>query len=317
MKLNDLRPVMHETIKGTYRLTGRVASFDDEGIPFLKLRLSSCCSDIIVLAVIGSIAIPEHLGHMELVSVKGQVYLGEEDREILLSEIRRPPQKDVTGLPVLQTLPRTFCPQPDALDQMIAAVRSLSSIHLQQFIKRVLERRDRLEIFLKAPASSNYHHRESGGLLVHSLEAAQNVLAMIQANEPEMSRKMQELGFVAGLLHDIGKTYTFDLQGKPTAAARLCDHGDLTLEACAYGLAYLDKVDPDAALALRHIWTCASPGSRYGTAPAMTLARYVRDADAQSAMANNQQKAYRMRQPAGFGRLGKNLYWNPSISAHG
>ena len=57
MKLNDLRPLMQETFKGTYRLTGRVACFDDEGIPYLKLRLSSCASDIVVLAVIGSILI--------------------------------------------------------------------------------------------------------------------------------------------------------------------------------------------------------------------------------------------------------------------
>lgn len=317
MKLNDLHPIALKTFNGTYRLTGRVACFDDEGIPYLRLRLSSCSRDVVALAVIGYIKIPEHLGHMDLVAVKAHVYQGEEDQVILLTEIRRPINEDVTSLPVLQTLPRTFCPKPEALDTLVEAVRSLTSQPLQQFIKRVLERRDRLEVFLKAPASRNYHHNEPGGLLVHSLEVAQNVLAMIQANEPGMPRKLRELGFVAGLLHDIGKTYTFDVTGKPTAAARLCDHADLTLEACAYGLAYLDKVEPDAALALRHIWTCASPGARYGSSPAMTLARYVRDADGQSSMAGNQRKAYRMRQPEGFGRLGNNLYWNPTMSVHG
>jgi 3'-5' exoribonuclease len=317
MKLNDLRPLTQETFKGTYRLTGRIACFDDEGIPYLKLRLSSCASDMVVLAVIGSIVVPEHLGHMDLVVVKGQVCVGPEGSEVLLTEIRRPLQADVARLPALQTLPRTFCPKPEALDQLIAAVRSLECGYLQVFIKRVLERRDRLEVFLKAPASKNYHHNEPGGLLAHSLEVAQNVLRMAQINEPEMPRSLQELGFVAGMLHDIGKTYTFDMYGKPTAAAHLCDHADLTLEACAYGLAYLDKVVPDAAVALRHIWTCASPGARYGNAPAMTLARYVRDADAQSAMADNQRKAYRKRQPVGFGRLGNNVYWRPSIEAHG
>ena len=249
--------------------------------------------------------------------VKGQVCVGAEESEILLTDIRRPLQADVAGLPALQTLPRTFCPKPEALDQLVAAVRSLRSAPLQMFIKRVLERRDRLEVFLKAPASRNYHHSEPGGLLAHSLEVAKNVLVMTEANEPEMPWELQELGFVAGLLHDIGKTYTYDTWGKPTATARLCDHADLTLEACAYGLAYLDRVDPDAALALRHIWTCASPGARYGATPAMTLARYVRDADAQSAMADNQRKAYRKRQPIGFGRLGSNVYWRPSIEAHG
>lgn len=315
MKLNDLRPLMQETFKGTYRLTGRVACFDDEGIPYLKLRLSSCASDIVVLAVIGSILIPEHLGHMDLVVVKGQVCLGAEESEILLTDIRRPLQADVAGLPALQTLPRIFCPKPEALDQLIAAVRSLESVPMQVFIKRVLERRDRLEVFLKAPASKNYHHNEPGGLLAHSLDVAQNVLRMTQINEPEMPRSLQEVGFVAGLLHDIGKTYTYDVRGKPTAAARLCDHADLTLEACAFGLAYLDRVDPDAALTLRHIWTCASPGARYGIPAAMTLARYVRDADGQSAMLDNQRQAFRRREAKGFGRLGRNTYWLPEAGA--
>ena len=315
MKLNDLRPITQETFEGAYRLTGRVACFDDEGLPYLKLRLSSCSSDTVVLAVIDSISIPERLGHMEMVVVKGQVCIGTEESTILLTVLRRPLQMDVARLPALQTLPRVVCPQPDSLDQLIETVRALETEHLQIFIKRVLERRDRMEIFLKAPASQKYHHNYSGGLLVHSLEVARGVLNMIRINEPQMPRALQEIGFVAGLLHDIGKTYTFDARGQSTAAARLCTHDDLTLEACAPGLAYLDKVDPDAALTLRHIWTCASSGARYGVPAVMTLARYVRDADGQSAMADNQRKAYEHREPKGFGRLGHNAYWLPSLEA--
>lgn len=66
------------------------------------------------------------------------------------------------------------------------SVRALESEHMQGFIKRVLERRDRLEVFLKAPASKHYHHNGSGGLLVHSLEVAKGVLNMIRINEPDM-----------------------------------------------------------------------------------------------------------------------------------
>ena len=315
MKLNELRPILKETFAGTYRLTGRVASFDDEGIPYLKLRLSSCQADCVVLVAIDSVAKPDRLGHLDLVVVKGQVCIGPEESVILLTEIRRPLQPEVVRLPALQTLPRLFCPQPNSLDELVEAVRSLGSNHLQLFIKRVLERRDRLEIFLKAPASQNYHHSYPGGLLVHSLAVARGVLNMVQINEPQMPRTMQEVGFVAGLLHDIGKTFTNDVNGRPTATARLCDHADLTLEACAVGLAYLDKVNPDAALALRHIWTCASPGARYGTPAAMTLARYVRDADGQSAMVDNQRLAYGPRETAGFGKLGRNVYWLPALDA--
>ncbi|PPK51612.1 3'-5' exoribonuclease [Marinobacter persicus] len=315
MKLNELRPILQETFTGTYRLTGRVARFDDEGLPYLKLRLSSSHTDCFALAVLDSIEIPERLGPMELVAVKGQVCLGPEESTVVLTDMRRPTPADVLRLPALQTLPRVFCPEPEALDELVGAVRSLESVHLQSFLTRVLERRGRLEVFLKTPASQNYHHNYPGGLLVHSLEVAKGVLGMVQMNEPETSRAMQEVGFVAGLLHDIGKIYTCDVKGRPTAAARLCDHADLTLEACALGLAYLDRADPEAALALRHIWTCASPGARYGKPTAMTLARYVRDADGQSAMADNQRKAYRNRQAKGFGQLGRNAYWLPALEA--
>lgn len=313
MKLNSLSPINYKSFNGTFRLTGRVACFDDEGIPYLKMRLSSCADDHEVLAVIESLSIPEKLGHMELVTVKGKHYTDWEDQIILLTDIRRPARSDVAQLPALQTLPRHSCPKPEVLDKLVAAVRSLRTATLQHFIKRVLEGSNRLEVFLKAPASRSYHHNDAGGLLEHSLEVALNTVSMIRNCEPEMPRELQEVGFVAGLLHDIGKTFTHDIHGKPTAAAQLCDHADLTLEACAPGLAYLDQVSPDVALTLRHIWTCASPGARYGAAPVLTLARYVRDADGQSAMADNQRRAYKGRPQRGFGRLGRSIYWTPNV----
>src|SRR6056297_505432 len=99
MKLNELRPILQETFKGAYRLTGRVACFDDEGIPYLKLRLSSCAHDNVVLAVIDALPIPERLNHMELVVVKGQVCVGKEESAILLTDIRRPLPTDLARLP--------------------------------------------------------------------------------------------------------------------------------------------------------------------------------------------------------------------------
>jgi|TARA_Y100000780_G_scaffold215764_1_gene218521 hypothetical protein len=85
-------------------------------------------------------------------------------------------------------------------------------------------------------------------------------------------------------------------------------------EACTYGLAYLDKHAPDLAIMLRHVWTCASPGARYGQKAAITLARYIRDADGQSAMADNQKRAFRTKSHWGFSRLGQNLFLAASAS---
>ncbi|MDW7748271.1 HD domain-containing protein, partial [Halomonas sp.] len=140
---------------------------------------------------------------------------------------------------------------------------------------------------------------------VSGLEAFQGAVSRIQ---------VLELGFVAGLLHDIGKTFTYDSQGKPTNAWSLCEHDALTLEACAIALAYLDRHEPELAITLRHVWTCASPGARYGVRPATTLAKYVRDADGQSVFSNKQARIFRSSK-YGMKKYGKETFWIPKTQS--
>ncbi len=310
-RLNQSPAHLSRTFTGTYRLTGRVVEFDNAKTPFLKLRLSDCEGDRIAMLNLNKMLVPERIGHLDFVTASGVKCLSE---QFLLDEFRKATREEVRSLDTLQSLPRVYSPAPKVFDQLVKTVQSLQSKHLCVFLTRVLERKDRLEAFLNAPASVNYHHAYPGGLLEHSLNVANNAVAMLRLNEPSMSRLMQETCFVAGLLHDIGKTYTYDSKGKPNAVWKLCSHDVFTLEACAYGLAYLDKHSPDLAIILRHVWTCASPGARYGQKAAITLARYIRDADGQSAMADNQIRAFRTKSHWGFSRLGQNLFWRPEVS---
>lgn len=310
-RLDNIPTHLSRTFTGTYRLTGRVAEFDNAKTPFLKLRLSDCEGDHIAMLNLNKTLVPERIGHLDFVTASGVKCLS---GQFLLDEFRRATREGVNSLNTLQSLPRVYCPVPAVFDQLVTTVQSLQSKHLRGFLTRVLERKERLEAFLNAPASVTYHHAYPGGLLEHSLDVANNAVAMLRLNEPAMPRLMQETCFVAGLLHDIGKTYTYDSKGKPNAAWKLCSHDAFTLEACAYGLAYLDQHEPDIAITLRHIWTCASPGARYGQPAAMTLARYIRDADGQSAMADNQQRAFRSKNQWGFSRIGQNIFWRPEVS---
>jgi len=310
-RLDNVPTHLSRTFTGTYRLTGRVVELDNAKTPFLKLRLSDCMGDHIAMLNLDKSLVPERIGHLDFVTASGVKCLS---GQFILDGFRRASRDEVTSMDTLQSLPRVYSPVPDIFDKLVATVQSLQSECLRAFLTRVLERKDRLEAFLNAPASVNYHHAYPGGLLEHSLNVANNAVAMLRLNEPAMSRLMQETCFVAGLLHDIGKTYTYDSKGKPNAAWKLCSHDAFTLEACAYGLAYLDKHAPDLAIMLRHVWTCASPGARYGQKAAITLARYIRDADGQSAMADNQIRAFRTKSHWGFSRLGQNLFWRPEVS---
>lgn len=316
MTNTNLHPIAGAILKGTFRLTGKVSRFDDHRRPYQLIRLSDCYQDHEVVAFTDTLCLPEKLSHLELLTVSAEVFQIGGQPTWVLSIVQRSTNEELIQLPALQTLPRVYCPKPELLDRLVTAIHSLQCVPLQQFVKCVLEYSPRLEVFLKAPASTKYHHNEPGGLLKHSLEVARNTVVMCRNNEPEMSRELQEVAYIAGLFHDIGKVYAYDIHGKPTGQGMLFDHADLTLEACATGLAYLDHIAPDIAQLLRHIWTCASPGARYGAAPAITLARYVRDADGQSAMADNQRKAMKSRL-SGFGSVGNNRYWLPVLSGLG
>ena len=316
MKLSKLKLILSERLCGTYRLTGRILNFDEDGSPYLRLRLSDCDGDHEVLAPLKILNMPEKLQHLDLITVYGTAHYSSAGKVMLLSRVQRATGDDLAKLPVLQTLPRVSCPRPDLLDRLTQTVRAMHSEALQVFVSRILERDERLEVFLRAPASKRYHHNEPSGLLEHSLDVAHAVVLMCRHNQPDMPRFMREAGYVAGLFHDIGKIYAFDIHGKPTATGTLYDHTDLTLEACALGLKHLDVVEPDMAQLLRHIWTCASPGSRYGMQPVTPLARYVRDADAHSAMVSNHAKVFGTR-AHGFGKLGNNRYWLPRLHAAG
>ncbi|MGL1889186.1 MAG: hypothetical protein OCD76_21920, partial [Reichenbachiella sp.] len=71
--------------------------------------------------------------------------------------------------------------------------------------------------------------------------------------------------------------------GHRTHLGNVVDHDELTLEICAEAFARLDKFEPQSALILRHILTCATPGARYGYQAITPIAAKLQLADKTSA----------------------------------
>ncbi|MEQ1766100.1 MAG: HD domain-containing protein, partial [Methylotenera sp.] len=162
--------------------------------------------------------------------------------------------------------------------------------------------------FLQVPASIKYHHNEMGGLLAHSVEAAETT-----ANQTYASSDERDITVVAALLHDIGKVRTLGNNMATTLLGKMVSHDAMTLEVCAVALRKLDHTWPDAANTLRHIWTCASPGARYGFTPICTLANMVRFADKLSADEYDSRATFKSKQIKDGMAWGDNKYhWRPA-----
>ena len=178
----------------------------------------------------------------------------------------------------INALAGCYCPIPELLPRFKKLVDSITSAHLKQFLSDVLVNNDTGINFLQCPASLRHHHNYSGGLLEHSIDVAERVVSRSQFANAE-----RDIAIISALIHDIGKTKTLSPNGTRTSLGMVVDHDELTLEICAQALSHLDKCEPQSAMLLRHVLTCASPGSRYGYQAITPIASVIQSSDKQSA----------------------------------
>lgn len=207
---------------------------------------------------------------------------------VIIDDIRHASENELQKTKPLATLPRVWCPNRTIFERLIETVAGIQHLQLQRFVCRVLEQPLIAKKFLTAPASTKYHHSHPGGLLEHSVEVA----CIVNNIELYRSPTERELATVGALLHDIGKTRSYNDNGTMSLNGRLTDHSAQTLEICAESLAILEQNEYRCAEALRHIWTCASPGARHGQPAKLAIAHAVQAADRLSAEFGNESIAF-------------------------
>ena len=210
----------------------------------------------------------------------------------------------------LQLIPKSICPLPTLLEQLDELVNVISHDALRQFVCAVVGDDQIVFPFVSVPASRQHHHCMAGGLLEHSLECAAMVSRFVEFPQTEL-----ELALVGALFHDIGKTRTMRSVGKLSSIGYVCDHDSLTLEVLAQHLHALDATCPDAAIALRYLWTWRNRRYQRST-PLLTVAEAIAAADRISSGLNVQEAAFR-NQPdwknfASFGE--NNSFWRPRLA---
>lgn len=293
-------------LRGLYRITSVLLKTAKNGEPYVVIRLSDATGDIDGIVWPERKAFewvpPYQRSYHTTVYVEAELRCFNSKRgntaryyqanvsnmTALIDKIRYAKRDEINQLPALTTIPRLYCPNPAIFDQLIATARNIEDVSLRTFMSNVLTQETVFKPFLQAPASTKYHHAYPGGLLEHSLE----VTCIIDGIKLYRSATEREIALVAGLLHDIGKIRSYTSAGTLSLNARLTEHNAQTLEICATALEELEKKKPAYAEALRHIWTCASPGARYGQPAKLSIAHVVRAADKISSEFANESTAF-------------------------
>ncbi|MBL4765247.1 MAG: HD domain-containing protein [Colwellia sp.] len=263
--------------KGCYTMVGCIEKTDKLGKQYWVMQLSDISTFINVYCFNMNYFMMQlqtnTIVHIEatLKYVKGQQYV----RCAFLQTVS---DENSNQLLDINALASCYCPIPELLPRFKKLVDSIESPHLKQFLSHVLVNNDTGINFLQCPASLRHHHNYSGGLLEHSINVAERVVIQGPLNNTE-----RDIAIVSALIHDIGKTKTLSPNGTRTSLGMVVDHDELTLEICAQALSQLDKCEPQSAMLLRHVLTCASPGARFGYQAITPIASALQAADKQSA----------------------------------
>lgn len=172
--------------------------------------------------------------------------------------------------------------------EMVARLQNVvglvTSKALQRFLATVFSDVDVCTGLCLCPASIDFHHKHSGGLLAHSVECAELVADMLKSNHT-----IQQLGVVAALLHDLGKVRVFTRYGGFSDASGIVSHTTFGFLLLAPALRQLEGEWENAALSIIHAWEWLHGDQR--KPPLVSFAVAVKAADQLSCSMHNEATA--------------------------
>jgi hypothetical protein len=291
---------------GTFRIRRPVCRLARNGSPYLSMTLEDSSG------AINAYSWSER--HLKVFKDLDRVALTGKVRSFNGSMIVSLCEANLTGTESerpLVLIPRSLCPLPELLNQFSSLVAAIDHDALRGFVEAVMSDDGIAFPFISIPASRRHHHCIAGGLLEHSLECVAMVSRFVEFPAAEKS-----LAMVGALFHDIGKIRTLKTVGRLTETGYVCDHDSLTLEVLATYLKMLDVTCPDAAIALRYLWTWRN-SRKPKPKPLLTIAETIAAADRISCGLNVQEVAF-SNQPdwKSFARFGDDSsFWRPRLES--
>ena len=168
----------------------------------------------------------------------------------------------------LYHLPLDICPVEDTYRGILELIETIDTPPLYRMLWRVFREREIVARFWTMPASARHHHAFPGGLAVHSLEVARDL-----AGQAAVGGHERDLCVAAGLLHDIGKVWSYTPDMFLNIAARAMGHELVGLSRLERELKVLEGEWPDGAYAMRVLLSGCGRMRQDGSMPSALVAR--------------------------------------------
>ncbi|MEM7645314.1 MAG: OB-fold nucleic acid binding domain-containing protein [Pseudomonadota bacterium] len=208
----------------------------------------------------------------DIVSVKGQVQLFQNKKQIIVHKIEPIKDEDIDFQDYVGEVSRE---PEEILQEILQIVQKVESSHIQQLILSTLNDPSIKDKLLKSPAAKSIHHVKVGGLIEHILSISK-LMVFIADQYPQLNFDLLLFG---AIFHDLGKVWELEWTQKGiryTDKGRLIGHLVMSSELIEKKASQILGFPDELIMILKHIILSHHGKLEYGSPKVpMLLEAYV------------------------------------------
>ncbi len=237
-----------DQISAVFLVKDKIMAMAKNGKPYMNLRFMDKSGDIEAKIWDNVDQLDKLFDKDDFVQVKGKASVYLNKMQVVVSEISRIPDEQVSLADFLPESPSSRAEMRIELDQVVSQI---DDMHLRGLMEAFLADEAFMELYSTAPAAKGMHHVYLGGLLEHSL----SLVRLVKAIVPLYKGINRDLLIVGALLHDVGKIHemSFSRSFDYTDAGKLLGHISIGVELVGEKLHEVKGFPSELALLLKHM----------------------------------------------------------------
>lgn len=237
-----------DVVNAVFLVKDKIIAMAKNGKPYMNLRLMDKSGDIEAKLWDNTEVLDKEFEKDDFVKVRGKASVYMSKMQVVIAEIGRVPEEEVTLADFLPVSPRD---SSEMKQEFIEAVSAIGNPHLKGLMDAFLSDEPFMIQYCQAPAAKGMHHVYLGGLLEHSLA----LVKLVKTIAPLYGGLNVDLLVVGALLHDVGKIYemSFERAIDYTDAGKLLGHITIGVELVDEKIRLVEGFPRELTMLLKHM----------------------------------------------------------------
>jgi 3'-5' exoribonuclease len=249
-----------DSVNAVFLVKDKIMAMAKNGKPYMNLRFMDKSGEIEAKVWDNVDLLDKQFDKDDFVLVRGKASVYMNKMQVVVAEIAKVPEDQVTLADFLPESPRDNAGMRQELRDVVAA---LTNPYLRRLMEAFLADDPFLDLYCMAPAAKGMHHVYLGGLLEHSLALAKLVKTIV----PLYEGINEDLLIVGALLHDVGKVHemSYERAFDYTDIGKLLGHITIGVEMVEDRIRQVDGFPRELGILLKHMLLSHHGQYEYGS----------------------------------------------------